>query len=148
MKTLFFIWFLFFVVASCRFIVRLGYFLLACFMLLIVLLFGSIMALAAEPYGAVASPDGRTYSQHRQDRYGPSEPHAGGIEAHRRGDWYEYDSGQPGAYRVYGGTVVTGPAQDPGCGGGPGQYACPNPIFIPDNGARPCRITAGIGCVD
>lgn len=134
-----------------RLLLRAGLFLFGLALTILTLLLGLSIVLAAEPgtpYGALPSNDGQTYVQRRENPYGPPEPRAGGITLSRRGDWLQYDTDQPGAYRVYGGTVVTGVAQDPGCGGGWGQYACPNPIFIPDNGARPCRITPGIGCID
>jgi hypothetical protein len=59
-------------------------------------------------------------------------PLAGGVNSLQRGGYYAYDSSQPGAYRVPGGTVLPGAAQSPGCGGGVGQYPCPPPVYVPD----------------
>src|SRR5947209_4436299 len=64
------------------------------------------------------------------------ELNAGGVDSHQRGNWYSFDSGQPGAYRVPSGVIIPGAAQSPGCGGGTGQYPCPQPVYIPDRGAR------------
>jgi hypothetical protein len=38
----------------------------------------------------------------------------------------------PIACKVPGGTIVTGPGQNPGCGGAPGLYPCPLPRYFPD----------------
>lgn len=60
----------------------------------------------------------------------------GFVEGHQRGGFFSYDTVQPGAYRVPGGTVIPGPAQSPGCGGGAGQYPCAAPVYIPDRRAQ------------
>lgn len=57
----------------------------------------------------------------------------GFVEGHQRGGYYSYDTVQPGAYKVPGGTVIPGAAQSPGCGGGAMQYPCPRPVYIPNN---------------
>lgn len=48
------------------------------------------------------------------------------------GDFHYDTYASAGAYRVPGGIVIPGSAQNPGCGGGSGQYPCPLPRYIPD----------------
>jgi len=117
---------------------------------LAILALGMTPASAAErapeyPYGVL---DPRPYAYVVQPP--AAEPRSGYIEQHQRGNVYSpnrsIDTGQPGAYRTRNGTVVTGAAQDPGCGGGMGQMDCPGAMYIPDDPNKPpCRMT-GSGC--